>query len=102
MIRRPPRSTLFPYTTLFRSLKAQGNVRAVVAVGCLVQRYKQELEREIPEVDLFQTCALDRKSTRLNSSHLVISYAVFCLKKKKKYIIIVMKRKIIILYTRYH
>src|SRR2546422_10210194 len=76
MIRRPPRSTLFPYTTLFRSvntcgfidaakqesidallsaarLKALGDVKAVVAVGCLVQRYKQELEQEIPEVDLF-------------------------------------------------
>src|SRR2546425_9013801 len=52
MIRRPPRSTLFPYTTLFRS-KAQGDVKAVVAVGCLVQRYKEELEQEIPEVDLF-------------------------------------------------
>src|SRR5256885_5405201 len=76
MIRRPPRSTLFPYTTLFRS--AQRPARAA---------RRQHVEGS-PE-----TCALpvsaarrrsrDRKSTRLNSSHLVISYAVFCLKKKK-------------------
>src|SRR3989454_6076231 len=67
MIRRPPRSTLFPYTTLFRSHHgAQGLVVAVVQVLA----------------DLGGVVA-DRKSTRLNSSHLVISYAVFCLKKKK-------------------
>src|SRR6266850_5899282 len=63
MIRRPPRSTLFPYTTLFRS---SGSPRARPAAGGA---------RCTPR---------DRKSTRLNSSHLVISYAVFCLKKKKK------------------
>src|SRR3712207_8032498 len=80
MIRRPPRSTLFPYTTLFRSiremlaLKEQGRVGAVVVAGCLAERKKEDLLREVPE---------DRKSTRLNSSHANISYAVFCLKKKK-------------------
>src|SRR5256885_3338660 len=73
MIRRPPRSTLFPYTTLFRSENVATALKA--------------LDR-----DLFQFAFLifsigggDRKSTRLNSSHLVISYAVFCLKKKKKH-----------------
>src|SRR3989475_6725305 len=75
MIRRPPRSTLFPYTTLFRSLRqieaAQELLRGVVLKGegiVFVCTKKQ----------------LDRKSTRLNSSHSQISYAVFCLKKKKK------------------
>src|ERR1022692_3433216 len=67
MIRRPPRSTLFPYTTLFRSLG-------------LVDCHKLARIREHDVEEL----ALDRKSTRLNSSHLVISYAVFCLKKKKE------------------
>src|SRR5437899_4548754 len=74
MIRRPPRSTLFPYTTLFRSRQ-----RLVVAIEvgdqCLVIGL---LARSA-----FETL-IDRKSTRLNSSHLGISYAVFCLKKKKK------------------
>src|SRR5256885_4270257 len=78
MIRRPPRSTLFPYTTLFRSLGSPGLVRSVsVVVGHAapaVQRFVAE--RRGPRID--------RKSTRLNSSHLVISYAVFCLKKKKE------------------
>src|SRR2546426_8262513 len=69
MIRRPPRSTLFPYTTLFRSLLALGPVG-------LDHLRVDEVRRH---VDHHQ----DRKSTRLNSSHLVISYAVFCLKKKK-------------------
>src|SRR5256885_8651294 len=70
MIRRPPRSTLFPYTTLFRSGKAA--CADGIAPGL---------------VHFLLHAALhgDRKSTRLNSSHLVISYAVFCLKKKKKY-----------------
>src|SRR5438132_4178623 len=75
MIRRPPRSTLFPYTTLFRSLTG---IHAYLGVHVL--------SREVVFVDiaLAQIAALDRKSTRLNSSHTVISYAVFCLKKKKK------------------
>src|SRR5256885_12750500 len=69
MIRRPPRSTLFPYTTLFRS---QGEVEVVVPD-----------EVGLGSADEAPEGSLDRKSTRLNSSHLVISYAVFCLKKKK-------------------
>src|SRR5947207_5626508 len=68
MIRRPPRSTLFPYTTLFRS-KLAGELAESGTKG--------------PTLYLFDE-PLDRKSTRLNSSHTVISYAVFCLKKKKK------------------
>src|SRR5947207_12501762 len=82
MIRRPPRSTLFPYTTLFRSgdptatssrtvLKAEAMQLRVVS---LAGQGRAPQAREL----------LDRKSTRLNSSHTVISYAVFCLKKKKK------------------
>src|SRR5256885_9979841 len=98
MIRRPPRSTLFPYTTLFRSLSQVG-VR-----GQSVERPRKRLParrhkewnlvkidalidvaRSVPDVADFNAALsrqLDRKSTRLNSSHLVISYAVFCLKKK--------------------
>src|SRR2546426_8337736 len=74
MIRRPPRSTLFPYTTLFRSLER--------AVGRLLAW--ERVPRGRARVELTLLDAEDRKSTRLNSSHLVISYAVFCLKKKKK------------------
>src|SRR5256885_9358991 len=76
MIRRPPRSTLFPYTTLFRSLRARAASRA-----------RAEDHVSGPDRDWTADGAVrqaDRKSTRLNSSHLVISYAVFCLKKKKK------------------
>src|SRR5436189_2402400 len=72
MIRRPPRSTLFPYTTLFRSTSRAtrfiGDYSGIAAVGS----------------DVVDTAVVDRKSTRLNSSHRCISYAVFCLKKKKK------------------
>src|SRR5260221_7539165 len=71
MIRRPPRSTLFPYTTLFRSL-CTGDLGNAAA-----KTY--DLEVWLPGQDTYR----DRKSTRLNSSHTVISYAVFCLKKKK-------------------
>src|SRR5438067_9020768 len=71
MIRRPPRSTLFPYTTLFRSLVISGGgARNPLLVELLAARVAPR--------------PLDRKSTRLNSSHVSISYAVFCLKKKKK------------------
>src|SRR5256885_11547561 len=73
MIRRPPRSTLFPYTTLFRST----NARATRAT-CLTPTPSPPCAAHRPRRPA------DRKSTRLNSSHLVISYAVFCLKKKKK------------------
>src|SRR5438034_5336680 len=83
MLRRPPRSTLFPYTTLFRSdLEAddievyEDGARQKVTAFRLVEGARQETEASEAEPD--------RKSTRLNSSHTVISYAVFCLKKKKK------------------
>src|SRR4051794_41672029 len=81
MIRRPPRSTLFPYTTLFRSLpEVEGGQRAVgaPAVGPL-----DDLVRGRHLVEAVRELDRDRKSTRLNSSHPSISYAVFCLKKKK-------------------
>src|SRR5256885_12036516 len=77
MIRRPPRSTLFPYTTLFRSSVA----RAKEKIRQITSRTRGvNLVQVIVELNLFLVG--DRKSTRLNSSHLVISYAVFCLKKK--------------------
>src|SRR2546426_2383362 len=83
MIRRPPRSTLFPYTTLFRSVT---DLREALhadpeQLGAAAGHYSVR-----PDVDeiLRANAEVDRKSTRLNSSHLVISYAVFCLKKKKK------------------
>src|SRR5436309_10633497 len=89
MIRRPPRSTLFPYTTLFRSMRTR---------CALIQRSRkfldpslrfQRLSRLRPHLAVAAAggvpgAARDRKSTRLNSSHVKISYAVFCLKKKKK------------------
>src|SRR2546426_7428333 len=99
MIRRPPRSTLFPYTTLFRSKSRQlavGVVFGLVLGVCLyatvfvlpvyLQNVRQFTANQTGLVILpgALASALDRKSTRLNSSHLVISYAVFCLKKKKK------------------
>src|SRR5256885_11095324 len=80
MIRRPPRSTLFPYTTLFRS-RAAGLDDACDLALLGAQHLRQVLERR-DELAPHRECG-DRKSTRLNSSHLVISYAVFCLKKKK-------------------
>src|SRR2546422_8061780 len=82
MIRRPPRSTLFPYTTLFRSHK--------VDIGDTLQEFLGERLFELTSLELESGIRLDvevevdRKSTRLNSSHGYISYAVFCLKKKKK------------------
>src|SRR2546430_11557195 len=96
MIRRPPRSTLFPYTTLFRSVESQSMVayylriedgllgkpdsRAQALYGLLAEEYASD------SVDLRieSSAGRDRKSTRLNSSHSQISYAVFCLKKKKQ------------------
>src|SRR3712207_7068515 len=88
MIRRPPRSTLFPYTTLFRSERNKGKVlqKSHGLEDCL----QRELGIEIPKDTRLkwggplQIEHLDRKSTRLNSSHANISYAVFCLKKKNK------------------
>src|SRR5258708_19827731 len=84
MIRRPPRSTLFPYTTLFRSHELkQVNWPAIkIAWQRLWKRwYEQQGEYKIFYINLV---VQDRKSTRLNSSHQIISYAVFCLKKKKQ------------------
>src|SRR5258705_9114804 len=83
MIRRPPRSTLFPYTTLFRSIEMLEQ-RFGVALGRRCRRRGCGSLRFLDfGLGLFDL-GLDRKSTRLNSSHLGISYAVFCLKKKKE------------------
>src|SRR3989454_5990521 len=89
MIRRPPRSTLFPYTTLFRSL-ARRDVRAATdQLKIIIDSYhdrRSGYEFAVNPAGVKRDYAIyneDRKSTRLNSSHLVISYAVFCLKKKK-------------------
>src|SRR5437773_6827833 len=80
MIRRPPRSTLFPYTTLFRSIVHTGSVAVTTALAvgeALGASGRATLAALVAGVE-------DRKSTRLNSSHITISYAVFCLKKKRK------------------
>src|SRR3712207_7312848 len=92
MIRRPPRSTLFPYTTLFRSILVDSvveeeplgleEVMEILDEASQIRAYSRELERKSRELEA--ATAEDRKSTRLNSSHANISYAVFCLKKKKK------------------
>src|SRR3989442_6212090 len=89
MIRRPPRSTLFPYTTLFRSLYATypgltlGQYAALN--GLAFERLLESLNAAAEAEQFAERTALrDRKSTRLNSSHVRISYAVFCLKKKKQ------------------
>src|SRR5258708_10697644 len=84
MIRRPPRSTLFPYTTLFRSVK-------VVRLWPAESNRPPEAERTRWGGRAAPASALDRKSTRLNSSHQIISYAVFCLKKKKRRVDIVVR-----------
>src|SRR3712207_8625240 len=90
MIRRPPRSTLFPYTTLFRSLPGEHHEadRLLAAVHRAVPRVGPRRLRGVPQRGGHRgdepLLATDRKSTRLNSSHANISYAVFCLKKKKK------------------
>src|SRR5256885_10725262 len=91
MIRRPPRSNLFPYTTLFRSRWARGRGELPARPGpleCGAVSRSGELLRALRDGDGAagggRARRRDRKSTRLNSSHLVISYAVFCLKKKKK------------------
>src|SRR5207248_11795483 len=85
MLRRPPRSTLFPYTTLFRSLLGGadfgGGVWELFATGPRAEKQRKLIEKAIAPV---WEANQDRKSTRLNSSHRTISYAVFCLKKKKK------------------
>src|SRR3712207_8397974 len=83
MIRRPPRSTLFPYTTLFRSLHA-ALARRPEHVGRPAPERARAGDRRLRRPDPRPVRGRDRKSTRLNSSHANISYAVFCLKKKKK------------------
>src|SRR5256885_5449833 len=94
MIRRPPRSTLFPYTTLFRSLKLARFSNRHKVSDTKGLRVTHAILAEIVGTSPARISILmnkfrkrDRKSTRLNSSHLVISYAVFCLKKKKKIIL---------------
>src|SRR3712207_7532140 len=89
MIRRPPRSTLFPYTTLFRSFVLQQELQAIMGDLVGIIRRESELTDALKRQEE-RACRLrhqrevqDRKSTRLNSSHANISYAVFCLKKKK-------------------
>src|SRR5438034_1913628 len=77
MIRRPPRSTLFPYTTLFRSKRCPGAEESIARARGEDQKCNSSVAGAVWRTR-------DRKSTRLNSSHTVISYAVFCLKKKKK------------------
>src|SRR5438874_10771828 len=94
MLRRPPSSTLFPYTTLFRSLYRLPRLHGGVSLRSVVHRpqhaYGGEMQllreprRELAASRVRQRLSEDRKSTRLNSSHVEISYAVFCLKKKKK------------------
>src|SRR2546427_6911428 len=94
MIRRPPRSTLFPYTTLFRSdLEPARHARAarVGAPGCAHLGPIAGGTKNRRNSGRFSTHRSDRKSTRLNSSHSQISYAVFCLKKKKKTVNIKMR-----------
>src|SRR3712207_7293852 len=86
MIRRPPRSTLFPYTTLFRSYEELSLPRRqrmhLRAAEAIERRHARDLDPQASALALHLRLAGDRKSTRLNSSHANISYAVFCLKKK--------------------
>src|SRR3989442_11708370 len=95
MIRRPPRSTLFPYTTLFRSIILESRDRGVRVETTTERMDELANDEQIemvskmvnffrPEIGFHLVAERDRKSTRLNSSHVRISYAVFCLKKKKK------------------
>src|SRR2546422_8370085 len=89
MIRRPPRSTLFPYTTLFRSLIVKDDLgfsvaELLVAIAVFALAVAVALALYSSATRSYRSGEQDRKSTRLNSSHGYISYAVFCLKKKKK------------------
>src|SRR5258708_22136575 len=101
MIRRPPRSTLFPYTTLFRSIELDisrgfGSVASAQSIAAGQFEFGN-----VAAPSLTLSVAKDRKSTRLNSSHQIISYAVFCLKKKKKinYRQRLSLRSVLLLYT---
>src|SRR3712207_7276617 len=94
MIRRPPRSTLFPYTTLFRSRQElqyrQEHERYCEWYRLTAEQHRHHLQKMRGDINLFGWfCRRDRKSTRLNSSHANISYAVFCLKKKKNELLLV-------------
>src|SRR5258708_24762688 len=84
MIRRPPRSTLFPYTTLFRSRPGKHAASAPASSAGVLRRGPARLSAHAAAAGIAVPRRKDRKSTRLNSSHQIISYAVFCLKKKKK------------------
>src|SRR2546430_9649136 len=89
MIRRPPRSTLFPYTTLFRSALVFGHHGAAAFITdqtVTVKGTVTELVYMNPHVQVYWETRKDRKSTRLNSSHSQISYAVFCLKKQNRHV----------------
>src|SRR3712207_8599883 len=102
MIRRPPRSTLFPYTTLFRSVRDRPGVVSPIVGARTAKQLAASLAAEavvlppeihaalddvsLPAASYPERMTLDRKSTRLNSSHANISYAVFCLKKKKQHL----------------
>src|SRR3712207_7134536 len=98
MIRRPPRSTLFPYTTLFRSKEVLSGASESIVVRVfgpdvdVLQRKAQEISDRMAKIDGIVDAQVeqleDRKSTRLNSSHANISYAVFCLKKKKNNVVL--------------
>src|SRR3712207_8830126 len=81
MIRRPPRSTLFPYTTLFRSGRVELRLNDPFDSG-FDRKAQERIDKSTPGRGIIDGNLLDRKSTRLNSSHANISYAVFCLKKK--------------------
>src|SRR5947209_16238398 len=95
MLRRPPRSTLFPYTTLFRSLNGGPMKRhawmvlalglSLLTPGCILTSGQVQIDFALPNFAANSATGIDRKSTRLNSSHANISYAVFCLKKKNKH-----------------
>src|SRR5258708_21923024 len=88
MIRRPPRSTLFPYTTLFRSMMMAMTVFPLLTATLFLSFFDRYLGTHFFTIGaggdpMLYTSLIDRKSTRLNSSHQIISYAVFCLKKKR-------------------
>src|SRR5256885_12109564 len=96
MIRRPPRSTLFPYTTLFRSRDESAHHLGRRDLARSDEARERARRREADVQSAAGAAMADRKSTRLNSSHLVISYAVFCLKKKKQ-----LKRELVLYYQFY-
>src|SRR3712207_6860257 len=102
MIRRPPRSTLFPYTTLFRSARAEQARRGGQRGPSADERGPEGPARRAGSGSAQPWEARDRKSTRLNSSHANISYAVFCLKKKNNYTLRTLPIFSVIFYTQVH